>query len=101
MLTVIETPEFQRQAERVWTPRQHEDFVVWIAANPLAGDVIPGAHGARKVRWAASGHGKRGGSRVIYFNQLDAGSVVLLAVYTKAEQSLLPADQIRKKRHEP
>jgi mRNA-degrading endonuclease RelE of RelBE toxin-antitoxin system len=102
LLTVIETAEFLRQAATVWTPEQHDAFVAWIAANPLAGDVVPGAQGARKVRWAASGRGKRGGSRVIYFTRLDAGAVLLITVYVKAERSLLSASEIKRiRRHEP
>lgn len=101
MLTVIETAEFQHQAARVWTPDQHDEFVGWIAANPLAGEVIPGAQGARKVRWAASGRGKRGGARVIYFNHLTAGTVLLITVYVKTERPLLSASEIRRaSRHE-
>jgi hypothetical protein len=69
MLTVVETPDFQAMARDVWDVDTHFDFVNFIAANPEAGEVIPGAQGARKVRWQASGRGKRGGSRVIYFVQ--------------------------------
>ena len=60
-------------------------FIDWIAVNPMAGDVIPGAAGLRKVRWQRAGMGKRGGARVIYFNRLDAGLVVLLTIYIKAK----------------
>ena len=35
------------------------DFIKWISLNPLAGDVIPGADGARKVRWSTKNQGKR------------------------------------------
>jgi hypothetical protein len=35
--------------------------------QPDAGDIIPGSGGCRKLRWAAKGHGKRGGARVIYY----------------------------------
>jgi len=35
--------------------------------NPLAGDLIPGARGLRKMRAALGGRGKRGGARVIYY----------------------------------
>jgi hypothetical protein len=55
MRTVVETPTFQQQAERVWTEAERLEFIDWIAANPMAGHVIPGAGGARKVRWAAPG----------------------------------------------
>ncbi len=68
MRTTIETPLFQRQAAKLWTDEQRLDFLAWLAANPDAGDVIPGADGARKVRWVLPGTGKRGGERVIYFN---------------------------------
>ena len=47
--TVIETPTFQKQAEKVWWEEGRWTFIDWIAANPLAGDVIPGAEGARCV----------------------------------------------------
>lgn len=100
MLTVIETQEFIAQAGRIWTVEQRDAFVDWIAVNPLAGVVIPGADGARKVRWAASGRGKRGGARVIYFTLLDDGAVVLLAVYIKAEQADMPRQQIRRAKRE-
>lgn len=96
MRTVIETQTFQRQAERIWSEEERLGFIDWIAQNPLAGDVIPGAEGARKVRWVVSGRGKRGGARVIYFN-VDARDVILLvAVYAKAEQENISPNAIRK-----
>ncbi len=71
-------------------------FIDWIAANPTAGDVIPGAEGARKVRWAVAGRGKRGGARVIYFHLGADELVLLIAVYTKSVQANLPAHKITK-----
>ena len=62
MYSVIEHPTFQRQAAGIWNEDELHAFVDWIAANPLAGDVIPGADGARKVRWSVQGRGKRGGA---------------------------------------
>lgn len=50
MYTVTETQEFQMQARKVWSDDELFAFIDWIAENPLAGDVIPGAEGARKVR---------------------------------------------------
>lgn len=69
MLSVVESPV----------------FIEWIADNALAGDVIPGAGSLRKVCWARQGMGKRGGARVIYFNRLTSGEIVLLMVYAKAK----------------
>ncbi len=61
MRTVIETPTFQKQAEKLWSEDERLAFIDWIAANPLAGDVIPAANGARKVRWSRAGSGKSAG----------------------------------------
>jgi hypothetical protein len=69
--TVAETAIFQRYAANIWNEDELNEFITWIAANPTAGDVIPGSGGCRKVRWASSGRGKRGGARVIYFNGED------------------------------
>ena len=72
LITVAETPLFQRQAKDVWDENEREDFVNFIARNPEAGDVIADTGGVRKVRWGRGGSGKRGGARVIYFYR-DAG----------------------------
>jgi mRNA-degrading endonuclease RelE of RelBE toxin-antitoxin system len=96
MHTVVETPTFQKQVEKIWSESERMDFIDWIAENPLSGDVIPGAQGARKVRWSVAGRGKRGGVRVIYFNLTNQGVLILLMVYTKSEQSNLEPGEIRK-----
>ena len=85
MYTVIETPIFLRYAAQIWGIEERETFVSWISENPDAGAVIPGAGGMRKVRWGREGMGKRGGARVIYFNRLARGEVVLYLVYAKAK----------------
>jgi hypothetical protein len=85
MLTVIESPEFIAWSVKVWSDGEREEFIDWISENPLVGDVIPGAGPLRKVRWSRQGVGKRGGARVIYFNRLASGEVLLLLVYAKAK----------------
>ena len=92
MLTIIETPVFQRLARDVWNEDELNAFKVWLAADPLAGDVIPGAGGLRKVRWSRAGIGKRGGARVIYYNRLADGTIALLMVYTKTKFDNLPTE---------
>lgn len=87
--TVAETPIFQRYAADVWSDSERIEFINWIALNPEAGDVIPGSGGCRKVRWAASGRGKSGGARVIYFNATEQ-TIWLLIVYTKSKFDNLP-----------
>jgi hypothetical protein len=83
-LTVIETPQFVRQADAVWTDEERQEFVDFIARNPEVGDVIPNTGGVRKVRWRRAGTGKRGGARVIYFYHNPATPLFLIMVYAKA-----------------
>lgn len=96
MRTVIETPTFQKQAGKLWSEDERLAFIDWIAENSLAGDVIPGADGARKVRWSRAGSGKSGGARVIYFNLTEQQVVLLVAVYAKADRANMLPREIRK-----
>ena len=100
MLTLIETPVFQRLARDVWSEEELNAFKVWLAMDPLVGDVIPGAGGLRKVRWSGAGMGKRGGARVIYFNQIAQGVIALLMVYTKTQFDNLPTEFLLRLRKE-
>ena len=93
---MIESPTFQKQADKLWSQDERLAFIDWIAANPLAGDVIPGADGARKVRWSRGGSGKSSGARVIYFNLSEQEVVLLVAIYAKAERANMLASEIKK-----
>ena len=62
----------------------------------MAGEVIPGADGARKVRWSRAGSGKSGGARVIYFNLAEEEVVLLVAMYSKVERTNMSPAEIRK-----
>ncbi len=92
MYTIVETPTFQRYAVDIWNEGDLMEFKQWLAATPMAGDVVPGTSGLRKVRWSRAGMGKRGGARVVYFNQLARGEIALLIVYTKAKFDDLPTE---------
>jgi hypothetical protein len=95
--TVIETPTFQKQADAIWTTLEREAFIDFIAENPDAGDVIPGADGARKVRWHRRGTGKRGGTRVIYFHLVGDELVLLVMVCAKAERTNVKPKDIKRR----
>ena len=99
MRTVAETPIFQSYADEIWTEDERLEFITWIALNPLAGALIPGTGGCRKVRWSRAGMGKRGGARVIYFNPSET-TLWLLIVYTKSKFDNLPAAFLAKLRQE-
>jgi hypothetical protein len=49
-VSVVETPQFVRQADDVWSDDERHEFVDYIARNPEAGGVIPETGGVRKVR---------------------------------------------------
>jgi hypothetical protein len=66
-----------------------------LIRNPESGRVIPGTGGLRKLRWAASGRGKRGGARVIYFWHSKSQQLLMLFVYSKNERSDLTTAQRR------
>lgn len=86
MQTIAETPTFTRQARKLFSEQERRELIDYLAANPLAGDEIPGAGGVRKLRFAASGRGKRGGARVIYFYGGDRIPIYLLLVYAKSDR---------------
>lgn len=100
MYTVIETPTFSRLSADYWTESERGAFVSFIAANPEAGDVVPGSGGVRKVRWGYAGHGKRGGVRVIYYNRLADGEIWLLMIYGKSVRSTVAPQVLRQIKEE-
>lgn len=93
MLTVVETSVFARRAEKLLTKEEHSELILYLALNPQAGDEIPGTGGVRKVRFAAMGHGKSGGVRVVYYFFDDDNPLYALFLYGKNEQANLTADQ--------
>lgn len=96
MLTIIETSAAQKMLDAIFSQHEKDDLFVFLAENPTAGDVIPNADGARKLRWEAKGKGKRGGARVIYFNITSKGAVLVVAAYAKSEQENMGHKDIKK-----
>lgn len=85
--TVVETPEFLKQAKECMDENVKNQFIDFIAKNPLAGDVIPGTGGARKIRWQSDENtGKRGGTRVIYYYHDQDMPIYLFTVYKKNQR---------------
>ena len=95
MLTIVETPTFKRDAEKLWSEEERGEFCASLAANPEAGSVIPGSAGCRKVRWTREGSGKRSGIRVIYFTRLEYGEIWLLVIYAKGKTDTIPAHLLK------
>jgi hypothetical protein len=51
-VNVIETPEFLAATRRIMDEDERGLLVDHLARNPLAGDLIRGTGGVRKLRWA-------------------------------------------------
>ena len=62
-------------------------LVAYLAANPMAGDLMPGTGGVRKLRWALEGRGKRGRARVIYFFHSARIPLFVYSIYAKNMQT--------------
>jgi len=95
MIAVVETEEFLADVSDVLSEAEHDALVLYVAHNPEEGDLIPGMGGLRKLRWAANGKGRRGGSRVIYyFHNLDV-PFFLMAIFAMNVQANLSPKQKR------
>ena len=86
-VSVVETPEFLSATRRFMDDGERALLVDYLAGNPLAGDLIPGTGGVRKLRWALEGRGKRGGARVIYFYYNADLPLFALTAYAKNERA--------------
>ena len=86
-ITVVETPEFLTATRHIMDEEERGLLVDYIAHNPLAGALIPGTGGVRKLRWALEGRGKRGGARVVYYYHNDAVPIFALTAYAENERA--------------
>lgn len=89
METVVETPMYLAAAARAGMSQQEMfEAVSLVAGNPLAGDLIVGTGGCRKVRLAGKGRGKSGGYRLFTFYKA-GDKVFLLTVISKGQRANL------------
>ena len=94
-MLIVETPVFTKRVLEALTDDEYRELQHFIAAHPEAGDLIPGGHGLRKLRWTISGKGKRGETRVIYYWLRPRNTILMLFVFKKNEQSDLTKDQLK------
>jgi hypothetical protein len=94
-ITVVETDEFLAATKKLMDDAERAELVAHLAWNPMAGDVIPGSGGVRKIRWGLEGRGKRGGARVIFFFHDMEMPLLLLKAYAKNDQEDLSSDELK------
>lgn len=84
MHTVIETNAYLSAAKSAGMSEEERSAVVdIIAVDPMAGEIMPGCGGARKLRVARPGAGKSGGYRVVTYYAGETVPVFLLTVFPK------------------
>jgi len=67
--TVVETPTYLANANKLFSEEERADIVALVAADPECGDLIRGTGGFQKVRVARKGMGKSGGSGCVFLAQ--------------------------------
>ena len=91
----IETPTFTKRVINLLDDDEYRELQSHLAQHLAIGKVIPGSGGMRKLRWAGSGRGKRGGLRVIYYWWVSNERISMLFLYQKNEQDDLTMQQVR------
>lgn len=66
-MVIVETSVFTKRVLKLLLDDEYRELQSELVDRPNAGAVIPGSGGIRKLRWSASGRGKRGGARIIYY----------------------------------
>lgn len=98
VVVIIEISIFTRQVQELLTEEAHRELQILLASRPHLGLAIWDSGGVRKVRWASSGKGKRGGVRVIYYWAVAPDQLLMLFMYSKTAQDDLSAAQLRQLR---
>ncbi|WP_395697218.1 type II toxin-antitoxin system RelE/ParE family toxin [Methylocella sp.] len=91
--TIIETEAFISKASKIMSDEERAAIVDIIAADPMAGVLVKGTGGLRKLRVPLEGRGKRGGGRVIYWFHSARFPAALLWVFAKNEAADLTKEQ--------
>jgi hypothetical protein len=91
----IETPVFTELVEAYLSHESYVELQRALILRPIAGPVIPGSGGIRKLRWRTEYGGKRGGLRIIYYWYVSADTFYMLFLYKKNEQEDLTPTQMR------
>jgi mRNA-degrading endonuclease RelE of RelBE toxin-antitoxin system len=90
-MVFIETSIFTKLISTYLADDEYLGLQTYLLKHPDAGNIIRGTGGVRKLRWAISGRGKRGGIRVIYYWKRSEDEIWLLTVYGKSERDTIPS----------
>ena len=93
MHSVAETSIFTRRADALLEWEDRATLIGTLASDPMAGALVPGLGGIRKLRFAPAGRGKSGGFRVIYYFASVNRPILALLTYAKNEQANIKPQQ--------
>ena len=93
--TFVELPPFERTRKDYMDEESYRQLQLELMDKPIAGAVIEGTGGLRKLRQAdpSRGKGKRGGLRVIYYWWSGGDQFWLFTVYDKDQADDLTPGQ--------
>lgn len=100
MFSFVETRLFSRLLHQYMSDQEYGQLQGELVKNPEAGSVVRGSGGVRKLRWAATGRGKRGGYRVVYFVRRQKGIIWMLTMYPKTVLDSIPGHVLKQIREE-
>ena len=93
-MQIFATKTYERAIRKLLSDDSRREMEAAIVADPATAPVMPGTGGIRKLRWAGSGRGKRGGIRTIYFHHAGPEAIYMLTAYAKAARDdLSPSDK--------
>jgi hypothetical protein len=92
---IVETRAFSRRIDDLLSFDDYRGLQLALVRQPTAGAVIPGSAGIRKLRWAATGRGKRGGVRLLYFWHAKTERLLMLFAFAKNERADLSPAQLK------
>lgn len=94
-MRIVETPIFTKRVKEILSEEEYRLFQINLINDPEAGNIIQSSGGIRKIRWAGSGRGKRGGSRMLYYWYNAQGVILMLFIFKKNEKDDLTKAQLK------
>ncbi|MDR1863846.1 MAG: type II toxin-antitoxin system RelE/ParE family toxin [Treponema sp.] len=93
----IYTKKFDREwADQNLTNEDQHQLENFLLVNPVAGKMMEGTGGLRKVRWNSEGSGKSGGVRILYIDMPATQIICMVDLFPKNEKDNLTKDEKNK-----
>ncbi|MDY6789858.1 MAG: type II toxin-antitoxin system RelE/ParE family toxin [Thermodesulfobacteriota bacterium] len=90
----IETSIFTKELVKLLPDDEYRMLQHNLVIRPIAGSLIKGTGGLRKIRWKSSGKGKSGGLRIIYYYD-PPDKIYMLFPYKKSDREDLTSAQVK------